>query len=110
LLELESILSEAGAEIVGRCQTVRAALGLTPSEGLCAAILDLQIGRETIAPVARDLEERGVPFVFYTGQVGMDPIRAEWPQAKVVHKPASARAIVAALSEAMTRHAQQQGA
>jgi DNA-binding NtrC family response regulator len=103
LMELECVLSEAGAEIVGGCQTVKAALDLTGSDGLGAAVLDMQLGRDTIMPVARDLTRRGIPFVFYTGQADIGPIRAEWPQCRVIPKPAPAQMIVAALVDALAR-------
>jgi DNA-binding NtrC family response regulator len=103
LMELESVLSDAGAQIVGGCHNVRAALALTRAEGLSVALLDLQLGQESILPVARDLAERGIPFVFYTGQVELEQVRSEWPQCKVVQKPAPARAIVAAIADVLAR-------
>jgi hypothetical protein len=39
-------------------------------------VLDVRIGRETIAPVARQLIKHGTPFLFYTGQLGTDPAMA----------------------------------
>jgi DNA-binding response OmpR family regulator len=98
LMELETILSEAGAETAG-CRTVKDALTLAEKDGLAAAVLDIRLGRETIAPVARELARRGVPFVFYTGQVNTDAVRAEWPDHGLVPKPAQPRAIVNAIAD-----------
>jgi CheY-like chemotaxis protein len=66
LMELEAILLDAGAEMAGCCRTVRDALAVASSEGIDAAILDVRVGRETIAPVAQRLASRGTPFIFYT--------------------------------------------
>jgi DNA-binding response OmpR family regulator len=97
-LELESILRNAGAEIVGLCRTVTDALALADQGAVTAAILDVRLDGETIAPVARKLARLGTPFFFYTGQVGGDPALSEWPGCTVLAKPASPRAIVAALA------------
>jgi two-component SAPR family response regulator len=55
LMELEEILQEAGAEIVGRCRTVTNALASVEKDAISAAVLDVRIGNVTIAPVARQL-------------------------------------------------------
>lgn len=79
LMELETILAEAGAEIAGLCVTVEHALPLADGNNLSVAILDVRLGAETVEPVARKLCDRGIPFIFYTGQPEIDPIRREWP-------------------------------
>jgi DNA-binding response OmpR family regulator len=99
LIELETVLREAGAHIVGACRTVDEALALVDHQDIDAALLDLRLGRETTAPIARTLVRRGVPFAFYTGQTETDPIRAEWPRCAIVAKPASPQAIIAAVAE-----------
>jgi DNA-binding response OmpR family regulator len=97
-LQLESLLLNAGAEIVGLCRSVEEALSLIEAGDVGAAVLDVRLAGETITPVARRLAQRGTPFVFYTGQVGGDPTLAEWRGCTVLSKPASARAIVAAVA------------
>ena|SRR5690242_6045449 len=87
-LELADILSDAGAEVVGPMQTVQAALATADDRTLSAAILDIRLGNETVEPVARRLAEHAVPFIFYTGQSGSDPIRTIWPGCKILAKPA----------------------
>jgi DNA-binding response OmpR family regulator len=104
-LELVSILSEAGAEVVGPSQTVAAALSLADDEGLSAAILDIRLGNDTVAPVADRLAAHHVPFVFYTGQPTTDPLRAEWPDCGIIEKPALPAAIVKAVAALLDRPA-----
>lgn len=101
LMELEAVLQDAGADIAGPCRNVREALSIANGSDIGAALLDVQLGADTIVPVARALSARGTPFVFYTGQMASDPILAEWPGCRVVAKPAAAHTIVAALLEAM---------
>ena len=98
LLELESILQDAGAEIVSCCRNLSDGLNAVKQNGIAAAVLDVRIGRATVAPVARELAERGTPFLFYTGQVETDPALAEWSDHIVLSKPARPAVIVAAVA------------
>jgi hypothetical protein len=43
------------------------------------------------------------PFVFYTGQVADDRIMTEWPECRIVSKPAPPHVIVAAVVAEMLR-------
>jgi DNA-binding NtrC family response regulator len=103
LMELESALLEAGAEAVWTCRTVREALSTLDGETVGAAILDVQLDRETSAAVARQLERQGVPFLFYTGQFDIAPVQTEWPDCRVISKPASRQAIVDAVTDLLER-------
>jgi DNA-binding response OmpR family regulator len=99
LMELEAVVEDAGAKIVGTCTDVAGALAVvTRGEKIDAALLDVRLGRHSIAPVARALREHGVPFVFYSGQTETDPIHLEWPTVKIIHKPAPPWAIVSAIA------------
>ncbi|MFY9840282.1 MAG: response regulator [Xanthobacteraceae bacterium] len=100
LMDLEQILQSAGAEIV-LCRSVADALAALAENRIAAAVLDFRIGQETIVPVARQLSQRGTPFIFYTGQLPGDLSLAEWRRCAVVIKPAPARKIVAAVVEAL---------
>jgi len=102
-IELESTLLDAGAESVGVCRTVKDAILRADNDGFSAAILDFRLGRETVLPLARLLTQRGIPFVFYTGQVDLDSVRVEWPQCRIISKPAQSRMIVRAIVEALKR-------
>jgi DNA-binding response OmpR family regulator len=97
-VDLEAALAAAGAEVI-KSRTLRDGLALADQEPFAAAILDIRLGRENVAPVARRLAERGIPFFFYSGQVDIDAIRTEWPEHKVIWKPAKPRAIVNAIAE-----------
>jgi DNA-binding NtrC family response regulator len=98
LKELESILIGAGAEIAGLCQSVKDALNIIDEDDLAAAVLDVRLEHETVEPVARELSRRGVPFVFYTAHAETEPIRSEWPECKIINKPAQHRTILEAVA------------
>ena len=98
LMDLEEVLLDAGADVQA-CRTIEDALRLVEKERISAAILDVRIGPDSIAPVARKLAARGTPFLFYTGQLGNDPMMTEWPNSKTISKPALPQVIVKAVAE-----------
>jgi DNA-binding NtrC family response regulator len=101
LLDLEAVLRGAGAQILRLCRTVEEGLTAAEMEGISAALLDVRVGRHPVAPVARRLYQRGIPFVFYTGQTGDDRAIVEWPHSKFVTKPARPQAIVLAILDVL---------
>lgn len=102
-LELEQALSDEGAEIVGPCYTVGEAQNLAATAELTAAVLDVELGQDMIAPVARTLSGRGVPFIFHTGRNDIEVLIRQWPGCRVVRKPASPQAVVAAVAGVLSR-------
>ena len=68
---VEDTILDAGAKVVGPAATVADALRLVDEaqiDGtLDAAVLDLNLGSETVMPVADRLVGLGVPFLFATG-------------------------------------------
>jgi DNA-binding response OmpR family regulator len=98
LLEIATVLRDAGAVVIS-CTTVEQALRAIDAQLPAAAVLDVRIGRDTIAPVARRLAELDTPFIFYTGQVTAEPPMAQWPHARMVPKPAPAAVLVKAVAE-----------
>lgn len=102
-MELEAVLEDAGAEIVGLCRTVEEALALAGQNQLTVAILDVRLGREEVTPVAGLLAERGTPFVFYTGQVDVRSLHAKWPGRRIIQKPAHPNVIIQALADQLRR-------
>ena len=67
-LDMESAFREAGAEIVGPFTTVAAALDAAGAERLSLAVLDIRLSGATTEQVSDKLAERGIPFLFYSGQ------------------------------------------
>ena len=61
-------VEEAGYEVAGVAQSVDAALKTLRCRTVDAALLDVSLHGELVFAVADALAERGVPFVFVTGQ------------------------------------------
>ena len=102
-IDLESILRDAGAHVVGPCSGIADALAALADGNVTAAILDVRLGRGTVAPVARELTKKGIPFVFYSGQLDADPTLAEWPNCRILTKPALPKTIVAVVADLLER-------
>lgn len=98
LSELDVVLREAGAAAVYACRSVADAAAMLDSGGCEAAILDVRVGRNSVAPVVRKLTQRGIPLLFYTGQISTDQTLREWPDRLVISKPASFHRLVHALA------------
>jgi DNA-binding response OmpR family regulator len=97
-MELQSMIEDYGLQVVGPAHTLKHATELALREDISAAILDLCLGRDAISAVARILETRQIPFIFYSGQAANDPIRMEWPDHSVISKPADADRLLACLA------------
>lgn len=64
---VEDLLLSEGCEVVGPVASVAGALALVKKGGLDGAVLDVNLGSETVFPVADALAQADVPFVFVTG-------------------------------------------
>jgi DNA-binding NtrC family response regulator len=88
---VEAALSDAGALIA-----------LSFDRNIDAAILDVRIGNGvTSIPIAIVLEQRNVPFLFYTaheGSVGV-ALRARWPDCTILSKPLAEDVLIAAVAQ-----------
>jgi DNA-binding response OmpR family regulator len=98
-LEVECILRDAGAEVVGPAFTLEDGLKLArrPPRPISMAVLDVRLGGRSVSPVAQVLAERGTPILFYTGQLASDPALSAWDSTAVMTKPCPARAMVTRL-------------
>ena len=66
-LDVGTTLEEGGYEVFGYTHSVREAKGLLEADRPDAAVLDVNLGRETSLPVAQRLRELGVPFMLLSG-------------------------------------------
>ncbi len=96
-LELSAELSRLGWAIVGPAATLAEARALL-SRPVDAAVLDVNLRGRPVYPVAEELAERAVPFVFCTGYEMVDP-EGRFADVPVIRKPAHPAAISAALSD-----------
>lgn len=96
---LKDTFDAAGADITV-VPSVSAALRAIAEETPSAALLDVQLGRQTVDDVAAALAARGVPFLFYSGHGLPDELREKYPDKEVLLKPVTPRIIVEAVFRA----------
>ena len=91
-------LESVGCEVVGPATQLAAALQLAHSEVLDAAVLDINITGETIWPVASELQDRGVPFLFLSALIPLMKFPARFAAAPRLDKPLVPQRLLAHLS------------
>lgn len=102
LMEIEDMLGELGCAVVAQASTVAAALSAADDTALDGALLDMNLRRESILPVAEKLMARSVPFLLvtgYAGRLGEIPVLAD---ALRLTKPFTKRALSNAMVRAFT--------
>ncbi|MBB4183500.1 CheY-like chemotaxis protein [Sinorhizobium terangae] len=100
-LDIEAAFRDAGADIVGPCATLGSALDAVRKEALSLAVLDVRLGAATTEEVSDLLSERGIPFLFYTGQTLPAEMQRKCDGAVIVDKPATQQDLVDAAAKVL---------
>lgn len=66
-LDLQDILTDLGFAVAGAAERIEPALELARMLAFDVAVLDVNIGDQSILPVAEIVDGRGLPIVFATG-------------------------------------------
>jgi len=101
-LELAQILSEAGFVAIGPARSVAQALELTHRTGCQAAVLDIGLRLGTSEPVARELKDRGTPFVALSGYP-QSRLPSIFTEAPFIAKPLNPELLIAELRRCVSR-------
>jgi DNA-binding response OmpR family regulator len=88
-LDLQTMLEDAGADVIGPAGTLSEAEMLSENSNISLAILDVRLNQDTITTVADRLSERRIPIIFHTGHSTSEMLTGRWPGCKVLHKPVS---------------------
>jgi ActR/RegA family two-component response regulator len=98
-LDIVRALRAAGAHVLS---AGHAEYGLCTSEHphLSAAVIDLHLGDGSGMVICKRLQQRGLPFVVYTGYPPM-LTKSEYPGVSVIAKPARPDEIITALIGAL---------
>ena len=107
-IELQYGLEDSGARIEGPFMSVSDAVARAKDRALCAAILDVDLGGESVFPVADVLAARGIPFVFHTGRSDCAQIAKRY-DVPICTKPIPAETVIAKLRALFDRSSATQG-
>src|SRR5262245_42151478 len=66
-VDLSRTLTRIGGVIVGPVATTEAARAKIAQTGIDLAFLDVNVDGQMVFPLADELEQRGIPFIFATG-------------------------------------------
>lgn len=101
-MDVERMLLQEGCTVIGPFGTVARALREILSGEIDAAVLDVNLGRERIFPVARLLAERKTPFVLVSGHSteSLPEALRDYP---VISKPFQRSELINGLLRAVTK-------
>ncbi|MEX0758805.1 MAG: response regulator [Tistlia sp.] len=85
-LAIQDVIEAAGYEVVGPYRRLTSAWDVARSLELSAAFLDIRIEGGTVFPVAKALQNRGIPFAFVTANPELITAKI-YPEAPVISKP-----------------------
>lgn len=95
---LEEMLTNSGFEVVARATELEQAQRMGESASMDIALLDISLHGEPVFPLAVQLKQRGIPFVFTTGY-GAAGLPAEWAGYPVFCKPYNMQELTESLSQ-----------
>jgi DNA-binding NtrC family response regulator len=93
---IEQYLTEFGCIVAGSVRRIATGLQSLGESRIGAAVLDVNVGGESVSPIAEALEEREIPFIFASGY-GARGIEPRWHGRPVLEKPFSAQDLRVAL-------------
>jgi DNA-binding NtrC family response regulator len=94
---LSLMLLELGYAVAGPVPNTREAGRILDEGAVDAAVLDVDLRGELVTPVAERLVMLGVPFVFLTAYLGLDPLPEVYRAFPTVAKPCSLDVLARAL-------------
>ena len=86
LMDLESILTDAGCEVVGSAGTREKAISLVNEADCDAALVDANLAGHPVDDIAGKLTQRNIPFAFVTGY-GREALPHGFRDGLLVKKP-----------------------
>ena len=88
---IRGILLDLGCTVIGPVRTLDEALREIRANGIDGALLDVQLGEDSVLPAASELALRGVPFILVTGHRSLGGSPALLANAPLLTKPFTIR-------------------
>ena len=101
-IDLASIVESIGHEVVGPVQSARSAIDLARIRPVDVALLDVNLGTDTAAPVADVLDKQGVPYAIVTAY-RREHLARRFQDTAHIPKPIRPADILAALKDLQSR-------
>lgn len=101
-LDIQGVLTDAGARVVGPIAELSRALALSESVPLDAALIDLNLSGEISTPVIERLTGRGVPVIVLSGYDDSSKLPESCRTLPRLRKPTASDRILAAVKNAIS--------
>ena len=101
--EMIDLVNDVGGQPIGPAHSLSAALQIARLDALDGALLDIDLDGEQVWPLANELMDRGVPFVFVSARCTERNFPERFKDQCCVQKPAVGYDILAGLIAAMER-------
>ncbi len=95
-LHLQVLLEELGFTDIRLAHDLGTATALLRERTPDLAILDINLGRQLVYPLAIEIRRRGIPFAFATGRMRSE-ILSEWARIPIIAKPLTKQSMEAAI-------------
>lgn len=99
---LVDMIEEAGHSVVAEAGDIKNGVSLASKAEFDLAILDINVGGDTVEPVASAVAERGKPFFFVSGY-GSSGVPEAFMGTKVVTKPCLVAEVQSAIDKALAQ-------
>lgn len=86
-MDIADALEDHGFELAGIAMNVKQALDLIDECRPSAAVLDVNLGKEFVWPVARQLKQLQVPIIFSTADLAHGELHDEFVSEPKIEKP-----------------------
>jgi DNA-binding response OmpR family regulator len=88
---IRGILLDLGCTVIGPFRKLEDVMHGIHTNGVDGALLDVQLGKESVYPAAQELALRDTPFILVTGQRNLDSSSALAGDAPLLTKPFTIR-------------------
>lgn len=86
-MDLEDAFETSGYKVVGLCANVREGLDVLNKLEPTVATLDYNLGSETSIPLARELQDRKIPYLFISAQMNRAIFGHDLEKRPIIAKP-----------------------
>lgn len=100
-MQLEDQVQQLGHEVLKPVKTVEEAMALISQDIVEFSLIDVELGESLATTVAQELSDRGVPFVYVTGN-DERLVRATMPEGRILGKPILASDLREVLTTALS--------
>jgi CheY-like chemotaxis protein len=97
-LEISQFVEDVGYTVVGPEKSVDAAIRALTQHKIDLALLDVHLGGELVFPIAKDLDAKGIPYIFLTSY-SPAAIPVEHRHQPLVSKPYSPERLLAHMQQ-----------